>query len=622
MCAQTSVIKLYRGGGTDYLINRLVPQLSSYVYLFFIISGFGMCCGYYEKIKNNEITLNNFYSKRYRKILPFFSLLVLMDLAVKLILEGGIANCDIYEAFADLTLMFGFLPASNITVVGVGWTLGVIFGFYILFPFFVFLIWTRKRAWVGLILSIGLNYLCTTYFLSEGNIVRCNVLRCLCYFIAGGLIYLYRAEIENSLKKPWMGLTVSLLGFVLVFFVPISSTETIGLMVNELKTIAGFSMVMSEKPYADNLNGLDNMRLDYTNDNWAFGAEYQRNLTDGTNKFDGMSNPVLSLASNAITSDVAYISGNWSFGARAFSGAITDEEMLDADPTISSQYMPAQLGLAQGAQSDVSWQKDKFGFTTAIGLMHESDTLLGAQTGGLLNMGQGDTTYVDKEFNKINQNIDLKANIVDVNNGLNLKANINDVYNKTEIDNKLSNVAILDNVYTKQEIDKMEEGLVDFTMPYTDTYSETSQNTTYLNSHRLSPLSSYFNLYTLPIDDTDSIVGFICVLFKITGTIKFTGENVLSILGKNGDAGLTRLQLVDNDDNTYPLNFGIQRIFPFTDTANELILKVDTVLMTPLKNNENLRIYYYYSSSDPDGTYRFNYEINLEFKDYTFCRRP
>lgn len=167
-----------------------------------------------------------------------------MDLAVKLILEGGVAIHDIYEAFADLTLMFGFLPTSNIMVVGVGWTLGVIFGFYILFPFFVFLIWTRKRAWVVLILSIGLNYLCTTYFLSEGNAVRCNVLRYLCYFIAGGLIYLYREEIEKSLKKPWMGLAVSLLGFVLVLFVPISSTETIGLIVSELKTIVGFSMVM------------------------------------------------------------------------------------------------------------------------------------------------------------------------------------------------------------------------------------------------------------------------------------------------------------------------------------------------------------------------------------------
>lgn len=203
-----------------------------------------MCCGYYERIKNNEITLNSFYGKRYRRILPFFSLLVLMDLAVKLLLEGRLAIYDIYEAFADLTLMFGFLPTSNISVIGVGWTLGVIFGFYILFPFFVFLIWTRKRAWIGFIVSIGLNYLCETYFLSEGNVVQCNVLRCLCYFIAGGLIYLYRSEIENSLKKPWMGLTVFMLGFVLVFFVSISSTETICLIISELKTITGFSMIM------------------------------------------------------------------------------------------------------------------------------------------------------------------------------------------------------------------------------------------------------------------------------------------------------------------------------------------------------------------------------------------
>ena len=48
--------KIVSGGGTDYLINQLVPQLSSYVYLFFIISGFAMCCGYYERIKNNGLT--------------------------------------------------------------------------------------------------------------------------------------------------------------------------------------------------------------------------------------------------------------------------------------------------------------------------------------------------------------------------------------------------------------------------------------------------------------------------------------------------------------------------------------------------------------------------------------
>ena len=79
----------------------------------------------------------------------------------------------------------------------------------------------------------------------------------------------------------------------------------------------------------------------------------------------------------------------------AFSGAITDEGLLENDPTISAQYMPAKLGLMQGGQSHVSWENDSFKFVTAFGVAHETDTLLGAYTDGLLNLGAGDTTYVD-----------------------------------------------------------------------------------------------------------------------------------------------------------------------------------------------------------------------------------
>lgn len=159
-----------------------------------------------------------------------------------------------------------------------------------------------------------------------------------------------------------------------------------------------FSMTTSEKPYADNLNGLDNMRLDYTSGNWNFAAGYQRHFTDGASRFDGMSNPILGLTSNAMTTDVAYNMGHWTFGARAFSGAITDETMLDSDPTLASQYLPARLGLMQGAQSDISWQGERFGFSTSVGAAHENNTLLGAVSGGLLDMGNGDTIYVDSEF--------------------------------------------------------------------------------------------------------------------------------------------------------------------------------------------------------------------------------
>ena len=160
----------------------------------------------------------------------------------------------------------------------------------------------------------------------------------------------------------------------------------------------GFSMTASPRAYDDNMGGLDTMRLDFSRGAWNFAAGYQHHLTDGASRFDGMSNPILSLATNAMTSDVNYNAGRWSFGARAFSGAITSDDLLESDPTISSQYAPARLGLIQGGGAHIAWHGDRFGFTTAFGNAHETDTILGAQTDGLLNLGTGDTMYVDSEI--------------------------------------------------------------------------------------------------------------------------------------------------------------------------------------------------------------------------------
>ncbi|MBN1281759.1 MAG: ankyrin repeat domain-containing protein [Alphaproteobacteria bacterium] len=154
-------------------------------------------------------------------------------------------------------------------------------------------------------------------------------------------------------------------------------------------------MAVSQKSYDDNMGGLDNMQFGYSVGNMEFAAGYQGHFTDGMSRFDSTSNPILSLASNAVSSGAKYKSGNWYFGTRAFSGNITDESLLQNDPTVSNQYQPATLGLIQGAESIVTWGNDKFAISSSIGTAHESNTILGAQTGGLLDMGQGDTVYLD-----------------------------------------------------------------------------------------------------------------------------------------------------------------------------------------------------------------------------------
>ncbi|MCD8080050.1 MAG: acyltransferase family protein [Bacteroides sp.] len=209
------------GGILDYLINTLIAQMGGFVQLFYILSGFSMCCGYYEKIKNNQISLNKFYSRRYEKILPFFTLLVLIDLAVGLLLDGGISLGSLAEAFADLTLMFGFYTTSGMSVIGVGWTLGIIFGFYILFPFFVYLIWDKKRAWFSLLLTNVIYLLCVEYFQSGSSLT----FRWMCYFVLGGLIYLYKDSIGRFFaNKTWLGLVFIIAGFGIVYMIPFSGT--------------------------------------------------------------------------------------------------------------------------------------------------------------------------------------------------------------------------------------------------------------------------------------------------------------------------------------------------------------------------------------------------------------
>ncbi len=181
-------------------VNIVISSFTNFVYLFFIISAFSMCCGYYEKIKNNKITMNDFYMKRISKILPFFAIIVILDILI----ERNITS--IYEGFINLTLLFGFLPLNKLHVIGVAWFIGVVCIFYIVFPFFVFLFDNKKRGWIVFVISFIINLLCQRYFFSESFLNmeypnRHNFLYDMVYFSIGGLIYLYREKIQIYMKK-------------------------------------------------------------------------------------------------------------------------------------------------------------------------------------------------------------------------------------------------------------------------------------------------------------------------------------------------------------------------------------------------------------------------------------
>lgn len=181
---------------TGYVYNTIIPSFTNFVFLFMTVSAFGMCCGYYDKMLKNQVNLTGFYAKRFKKILPFFGVLVLLDI----IMSPSVAS--LYEGFADFTLLFGFLQ-KQISVIGVGWFLGLVFVFYLVFPFFCVLIENKRRAWIAFAVSLIYNFACENYF----EVGRSNILYSACFFLAGGLIYLYRDEIMKL--NQWVALGVA-----------------------------------------------------------------------------------------------------------------------------------------------------------------------------------------------------------------------------------------------------------------------------------------------------------------------------------------------------------------------------------------------------------------------------
>ena len=169
---------------TSEIATNIIGSMTHFVKLFLILSGFGMCCGYYEK----------FYIRRFEKNLPFFALLVCIDtlFSIKTVLWR--------DVFSSLTMAFNLMPSHDMSVIGVGWTLGVIFVFYFMFPFYIFLLSTKKRAWFTVIICYILNWCCCNYYESVGKTDGANFLFLSIYFVVGGVLYLYKDYIQEKVS--------------------------------------------------------------------------------------------------------------------------------------------------------------------------------------------------------------------------------------------------------------------------------------------------------------------------------------------------------------------------------------------------------------------------------------
>ncbi|MDD6276794.1 MAG: acyltransferase [Clostridia bacterium] len=206
--------------------NTIIPAFTNFVFLFMMISAFGVCCGYFERMSKGEITPAAFYERRYMKVLPFFAVVCILDFAM------GPGLNTLLELAADLTLVFGLLPNGDISVIGVGWFLGTVFVFYMLFPFFCFIMKTKKRAWLAFAISVFYNFACIWYFFDSNHMIegtggRAQFIYSAMFFMAGCLVYLYKDSLAKFVKKfRWLMLIICAAFTAAYFLVHINSFVT------------------------------------------------------------------------------------------------------------------------------------------------------------------------------------------------------------------------------------------------------------------------------------------------------------------------------------------------------------------------------------------------------------
>lgn len=209
-----------------YTKVSVIGSFSLLVALFMMVSAFSMCCGYYVRVKNGAIQPSKFYGRRYMRILPYYAFLCMLDFAINPNISA------LYELFANTTLCFGLLPNPKMDMMGLGWFIGLIFVFYLLFPFFVFMIDNKRRSWVSFGVSfifslIGLVYFYRPPFVGKDMSIHSihNIIYFMPFFVIGGIIYLYRNSIIQYGKSHKLLFALLTLFISVSYFIAISNTK-------------------------------------------------------------------------------------------------------------------------------------------------------------------------------------------------------------------------------------------------------------------------------------------------------------------------------------------------------------------------------------------------------------
>jgi peptidoglycan/LPS O-acetylase OafA/YrhL len=189
----------------DGIGKTVISSFAWAVPFFFALSAFSLLCGYHRKIWSEE-GLFHFYLRRVFRIMPLFYFMLVM---YSVFVYGGSIGAS--EFVVNVLFMFPFFPGKHESIVAAGWSLGVEWIFYLLFPFFAMLA-SRHR------LSLAVFLVLCVLTVASGDLAlasglgkaygHMNMPRNLLFFQSGVLAYVLIQELRS--RPQFMAVTASI----------------------------------------------------------------------------------------------------------------------------------------------------------------------------------------------------------------------------------------------------------------------------------------------------------------------------------------------------------------------------------------------------------------------------
>ena len=133
-------------------------SLGSYgVYLFFVLSGASLVYTYGGQFSEKSFVFWKFLGMRYARLAPLYILLMLLVLPWK-IFKGGVTLSLAKIFLMNGFFVFGFIdPAINSMLIG-GWSLGIEFVYYFLFPIIIYFVLKSNTSIIFLLLATVIQF--------------------------------------------------------------------------------------------------------------------------------------------------------------------------------------------------------------------------------------------------------------------------------------------------------------------------------------------------------------------------------------------------------------------------------------------------------------------------------